>query len=175
MVDNIYNIFNISEIHVQSYLREKPDLRSKLRKNNLRITGGFGDLKDLETFLYWSNIIRGVAMYPPPPRHCSLSIWTLSLQHCTLYRPLVRTPKGGGGWSYSGGKVDLKPKGGLIWEKGGPLYYTLWSLWPKGGSLGPPDQTPPPRRGYRGFFWVLGPPPPTAVCNIFFYIQTHRC
>ena len=31
------------------------------------------------------------------------------------------------------------------------------------------------RRGYRGVFWVLGPPPPTAVCNIYFYIQTHRC
>ena len=38
--------------------------------------------------------------------------------------------------------MDLKPKGGLIFEECGPLYYTLWSLWPKGGPSDP--QTPPP-------------------------------
>ena len=47
--------------------------------------------------------------------------------------------------------MDLKPKrgGGLIWEKCGPLYYTLWSLWPNGGGVfGPPRPPPPPPPGY---------------------------
>ena len=39
------------------------------------------------------------------------------------------------------GKLDLKPKGGLIRGKSGPLYTTLWSLWPKGGPSDP--QTSP--------------------------------
>ena len=39
--------------------------------------------------------------------------------------------------------MDLKPKGGgLIWEIFGPLYYTLWSLWPKGGGSSDPPDTP---------------------------------
>ena len=45
--------------------------------------------------------------------------------------------------SYSGEKWTLSLRGG----GGGPLYYTLWSLWPKGGggSSDPPD--PPPGYG----------------------------
>ena len=71
----------------------------------------------------------------------------------TVYviRPVYSQDSPRGGGSYSGGKVDLKPKGGgggLIWEKGGLLYYTLWSLWHKGG-LRPPPQTPPPATGLR--------------------------
>ena len=33
--------------------------------------------------------------------------------------------------------MGLKPKGGLILKKFGALYYTLWSLWPKGGGVPP--------------------------------------
>ena len=59
------------------------------------------------------------------------------------YRPVARISKGGG--ALFGEKVDLKPKGGggLIWEKRGPLYYTLWSLWPNGGGGGVEPPTPP--------------------------------
>ena len=52
-----------------------------------------------------------------------------------------------------GGKVDLKPKGGLIWEKSGLLYYTLWSLYPKGGLRPPPP--PPPATGLGGLTSLL--------------------
>ena len=51
----------------------------------------------------------------------------INLLNCPMtvgWRPVARISKGGGG--------------GLIGGKSGPLYYTLWSLWPKGGSSDPP-------------------------------------
>ena len=77
----------------------------------------------------------------PPPRFSSAWFYMVGLPS----RPVARIFQGG---SYSGGKWTLSLKkggGGLIWEKCGPLYYTLWSLCPKGeGRVFGPPQTPPP-------------------------------
>ena len=64
--------------------------------------------------------------------------------------------------------MDLKPKGGggRNWKKCGPLYYTLWSLWPKEGSSDPPP--PPPDTHPHGYG-------PVFVCSISCKIYVFVC
>ena len=68
---------------------------------------------------------------------------------CVCIRPVARISKGG---SYSGEKWTSSLRVGLIWGKSEPLYYTLWSLWPKGGGLRTPRPPPPP--GYWPDVWM---------------------
>ena len=59
----------------------------------------------------------------------------------------------GGGFLFGGGEVDLKPKGGLIWEKCGRLYYTLY-------------MEPLAQGGGGGVFGLPRPPPPPAATGL---------
>ena len=47
-----------------------------------------------------------------------------------------------GGGVLFGGNWTLSLKEGLIRGKSGPLYTTLWSLWPKGGGPSDPQTSP---------------------------------
>ena len=108
-------------------------------------------LPNIPQRLHRDDPLPTVTPTPPHPVDAGgggrvVGLWCLRLGNFRTYYSGPCQDFQGGGFLF-GGKVDLKPKGGLIWGKSGPLYYTLWSLWPKGGGVFGPPPIPPPGYG----------------------------